>query len=151
MLITVIIITISCIGPIQGDRKLAVARNRTQDTWLELPLTYNHYMYCTGGASQHHLYLYFLGRLTYGLPSAQWHTINFLPPVNCGILHAPENGIIENMLSISTVGSAQIFFRCNSRYVPAGRMSATCISPDGISAVGTWTPDPADLVCNGEI
>ena len=25
------------------------------------------------------------------------------------------------------------------------------MSPDGISAVGTWTPDPADLVCNGEV
>ena len=25
------------------------------------------------------------------------------------------------------------------------------MSPDGISAVGNWIPDPADLVCNGEI
>ena len=64
---------------------------------------------------------------------------------------APENGIIENIQSISTVGGAQIVFRCNPRYVPAGRMSATCISPDGISVDGTWTPDPADLVYNGEI
>ena len=64
---------------------------------------------------------------------------------------APENGSIENIQSISTVGSAQIFFRCNPRYVPAGRMNATCVSPDGVSVVGTWTPDPADLVCNGEI
>ena len=74
-----------------------------------------------------------------------------LPPVNCGVPHVPGNGIIENMLSISTVGGAQIFFRCNPRYVPAGRMSATCLSPDGISVVGNWIPDPADLVCNGEI
>ena len=74
-----------------------------------------------------------------------------LPPVNCGVPNAPENGIIENVQSISTVGGAQIFFRCNPRFVPAGRMSATCRSPDGISAVGTWTPDPAHLVCNGEI
>ena len=64
---------------------------------------------------------------------------------------APENGIIENFQSISTVGGGHIFFRCNPGYVPAGRMSATCVSPDGVSAVGTWTPDPADLVCNGEI
>ena len=49
------------------------------------------------------------------------------------------------------MGGAQIFFRCNPRYVPAERMRATCVSPDGVSAVGTWTPDPADLVCNGEI
>ena len=78
-------------------------------------------------------------------------TINLLPPVDCGVLNAPENGIIENIHSISTVGGAQIFFKCNPRYVPAERMSATCVSPDGISAVGTWSPDPADLVCNGEI
>ena len=71
-------------------------------------------------------------------------------PVDCGMPRAPGNGSIENMQSISTVGGAQIFFRCNPRYVPAGRMSATCMSPDGISVDGTWTPDPADLVCNGE-
>ena len=65
--------------------------------------------------------------------------------------HVPENGIIENIQSISTVGGAQIFFRCNPGFVPAGRMRATCVSPDGISAVGAWTPDPTDLVCNGEI
>ena len=63
---------------------------------------------------------------------------------------APENGSIENIQSISTVGGDRIFFRCNPGYVPAERMNATCVSPDGISAVGTWTPDPADLVCNGE-
>ena len=91
------------------------------------------------------------------MPLAQLHTMNFrsnyplLPPVNCGMPTAPESGIIENIQSISTVGGAQIFFRCNSRYVPAGRRRATCMSPDGISVVGTWTPDPADLVCNGEI
>ena len=58
--------------------------------------------------------------------------------------------MIEDMQTISTVEGAQIFFTCNPRYVPAGRMSATCTSPDGISVVGTWIPDPADLVCNGE-
>ena len=64
---------------------------------------------------------------------------------------APENGIIENIQNISTVGSAQIVFRCNPGFVPAGRMSTTCMSPDGVSGVGTWTPDPVHLVCNGEI
>ena len=64
---------------------------------------------------------------------------------------APENGNIENIQSISTVGGAQIFFRCNPGYVPTRRMNATCVSPDGSSAVGAWVPDPADLVCNGEI
>ena len=64
---------------------------------------------------------------------------------------APENGIIENIQDISTVGGAQTVFRCNPGFVSAGRMSATCVSPDGVSGVGTWTPDPAHLVCNGEI
>ena len=48
------------------------------------------------------------------------------------------------------MGGVEIFFRCNSGFVPAGRVNATCMSPDGMSVVGTWTPDPADLVCNGE-
>ena len=48
------------------------------------------------------------------------------------------------------MGGAQTFLRCNPGFVPSERMGATCVSPDGISAVGTWTPDPADLVCNGE-
>ena len=74
-----------------------------------------------------------------------------LLPVDCGMPRASENGIIENMQSISTVGGAQIFFRCNPGYIPAERMNATCVSPDGISVVGTWTRDPANLVCNGEI
>ena len=78
-------------------------------------------------------------------------SFTYHPSVNCGIPPTPENGIIENIQSISTVGGAQIFFRCNPGFVPAGRMNATCVSPDGISVVGTWTPDPADLVCNGEI
>ena len=77
--------------------------------------------------------------------------LTFLPPVSCGVPHAPENGIIENSQGISTVGGAQIFFRCSPGFVPAGRMSATCVSPDGVSVVGTWTPDPANLMCNGEI
>ena len=96
------------------------------------------------------MYLYFIG-LILRVPSSMLHTGSVsLPPVSCGMPRAPENGIIENIQSISAVGGAQIFFRCNPGYVPAGRMSATCVSPDGISVDGTWTPDPADFVCNGE-
>ena len=72
-------------------------------------------------------------------------------PVNCEIPTVPGNGSIENIQSINTVRGAQIVFRCNPRYVPAGRMRATCVSPDGISVDGTWTPAPTDLVCNGEM
>ena len=39
---------------------------------------------------------------------------------------------------------------CAPGFVPAGRMKAHCTS-DGITVDGTWTPDPAALVCNGKI
>ena len=84
--------------------------------------------------------------MNFELSSVQLQTINFLPLVNCGMPTAPENGIIENIQSVNTVGGALIVFRCNPRYVPARRMSATCVS-----STRNWTPDPADLVCNGEI
>ena len=51
---------------------------------------------------------------------------------------------------IENISTTEVVFRCNPGFVLAGRMSATCVSPDGISVVGTWTPDPADLVCNGK-
>jgi len=60
----------------------------------------------------------------------------------------PRNGFIE--LYQSTLVGAEIFFMCAPGYVPAGRMRANCIS-DGITVDGTWTPDSATLVCNGEI
>ena len=40
---------------------------------------------------------------------------------------------------------AEIFFKCNPGYVPAGRMTAVC------GADGRWNPDPATVVCTGEI
>jgi len=73
--------------------------------------------------------------------------ITFLP-VNCGIPTEPLNGTIESFQS--TLGGAEIFFMCNSRFVPAGRMRANCTSPDGVTTDGTWSPDPATLTCNGE-
>ena len=39
---------------------------------------------------------------------------------------------------------------CAPGFVPAGRMRANCTS-DGVTVDGTWTPDPATLMCNGEI
>jgi len=55
----------------------------------------------------------------------------------------PRNGFIE-MYQSSLVG-AETFFMCAPGYVPAGRMRANC------TLDGTWTPDPATLLCNGEI
>ena len=59
---------------------------------------------------------------------------------------APGNGSIVTVAS--TLGGAEILFRCNPGFVPTGRMRAVCMS-DGVSVDGSWTPDPADLVCNG--
>jgi len=61
----------------------------------------------------------------------------------------PRNGSIENILN--TRRGAQIIFRCNTGFIPAGDMMATCVSQDRVLPNGTWTPDPADLVCSGEI
>ena len=61
---------------------------------------------------------------------------------------APGNGSIVNIRS--TLGGAEIIFRCNPGFVPTGRMRAVCVS-DGISVDGSWTPDPTTLVCNGKL
>ena len=60
---------------------------------------------------------------------------------------APDNGSIVTVPN--TLGGAEIFFRCNTGFVPTGNMMAVCTS-DGISPNGTWTPDPATLVCIGK-
>ena len=60
----------------------------------------------------------------------------------------PRNGFIEPYQS--TLVGAEIVFMCGPGYVPAERRRANCTS-DGITVDGTWNPDPAVLVCNGEI
>ena len=63
--------------------------------------------------------------------------------VSCGRPVTPDNGSIEayqNMLE-----GTEIVFKCNPGFVPAGRMRAVC------GADGRWNPDPATLVCTGEI
>ena len=59
----------------------------------------------------------------------------------------PDNGSIVAVPN--TLGGTEIIFRCNTGFVPTGSMTAVCTS-DGISPDGTWTPDPATLVCNGK-
>ena len=120
-----------------------VTRNQTQCPWLEPPVLCHRAT--TTRKPQSCITLFFLlGRQIYGLSLDQLNTVNFFPPVNCRTPPNPQNGMIKN---ISTV---EVVFRCNPGFVLAGRMNATCVSPDGISAVGTWIPDPADFVCNGE-
>ena len=55
----------------------------------------------------------------------------------------PGNGSIEPYQN--TTEGAEIFFRCNPGFVPVGRMTAVC------AADGRWNPNPATLVCTGEI
>ena len=64
-------------------------------------------------------------------------------PVGCGRPITPDNGSIETYRNITE--GAEIFFKCNPGFVPAGRMRAVCASD------GRWSPDPATLVCTGEI
>ena len=64
-------------------------------------------------------------------------------PVSCGSPITPDNGSIEAYQNI--LEGAEIFFRCNPGFVPAGRMRAVC------GADGRWNPNPAGLVCTGEI
>ena len=117
-------------------------------TRLELPVLC-HWTTTTQTTTSAYMYHFFLctgqTNLWAAFSSAQLHTINFFPPVNCRMPPVPENGMIEN------ISTAEVVFRCNPGFIPVGRMSATCVSPDGISAAGTWTPNPADLVCNSEI
>ena len=53
-----------------------------------------------------------------------------------------DNGTIETYQN--TTEGAEIFFRCNPGFVPAGRMRAVC------GADGRWNPDPAMLVCTSK-
>ena len=62
--------------------------------------------------------------------------------VGCGSPTAPENASIDPYQN--TTEGAEVFFRCNSGFVPTGRMRAVC------GADGRWNPDPAGLVCTSK-
>ena len=63
--------------------------------------------------------------------------------VGCGRPIISENSSID--LCQNTTEGAEMFFRCNPGFVPAGRMRAVC------GADQRWMPDPAALMCRGEI
>ena len=62
--------------------------------------------------------------------------------VSCRQPLIPGNGSIEAYQN--SLEGAEIFFKCNPGFVPAGRMRAVC------GADGRWNPDPATLVCTGK-
>ena len=71
------------------------------------------------------------------------HLHLFITPANCSDPAVPRNGSIDPYQN--TTEGAEIFFRCNPGFVPAGRMRAVC------GADGRWIPDPADQVCTGMV
>ena len=73
------------------------------------------------------------------IPSSHLVCVMFCPPVNCSDPTRPVDGSIEPYQN--TTEGAEIFFRCNPEFVPAGRMRVVC------GADGRWNPDPAGIVC----
>ena len=69
------------------------------------------------------------------------HIIN--PLVSCGAPTPPGNGSIGAHQNTSE--GAEILFGCNQGFVPTGQRTAVC------QTTGNWFPDPADLVCTGEL
>ena len=71
-------------------------------------------------------------------------TSNFfiLHLVSCGVPTFSGNSSIEAYQN--TTEGAEIFFRCNPGFIPAGRMRAVCRR-------NRWKPDPANHRCTGEI
>ena len=72
-----------------------------------------------------------------------YYTYPFLSTVNCSDSTVPVNGSIDPYQN--TTEGAEIFYRCNPGFVPAGRMRAVC------GADGRWNPDSATLVCTCEL
>jgi len=63
--------------------------------------------------------------------------------VSCGAPTPPGNGSIGAHQNTSE--GAEILFGCNQGFVPTGQRMAVC------QTTGNWFPDPADLVCTGEL
>ena len=62
--------------------------------------------------------------------------------VNCSDPTSPVDGTIDPYQN--TTEGAEIFFRCDPGFIPAGRMRAVC------GADGRWAPYPATLACTCE-
>jgi len=62
--------------------------------------------------------------------------------VGCGEPSHPENGFVQSLdISQGTQQGSEIFFGCNTSYIPAGNMISTCASDR------MWNPDPATFMC----
>ena len=61
--------------------------------------------------------------------------------VDCGDPSPPLNGLV--MAYDSTLEGSWIVFQCSPGFVPSQQMMSVC------AANGSWTPDPAELVCKG--
>ena len=65
---------------------------------------------------------------------------NFPFSGDCGPPVAPQNGTLETYTS--TTNGSEVFYSCDPGLIPEGRMSTVCTE-------NGWSPDPADLICNG--
>ena len=65
----------------------------------------------------------------------------FLPAADCGDPSLPVNGFV--MAYDSTLEGSQIVFQCSLGFAPSLQMISVCDTD------GSWTPDPAELVCRG--
>ena len=70
-------------------------------------------------------------------------SLDCFSPANCSDPTVPKNGSVE--VRQNTTEGAQIHFRCNPGFVPAGRTRAVC------ARNGRWNPDPGDITCTGRI
>ena len=62
-------------------------------------------------------------------------------PADCGDPSLPMNGFV--MAYNSTLEGSQLVFQCSPGFAPSQQMMSVCM------ANGSWTPDPATLVCRG--
>ena len=98
---------------------------------------------CNGSSSAAMVTIPAIGIGTFTSPSPLDNHTLFLSTVNCIDPSFPNNGSIEAYQN--TLEGAEVFFRCNQGFVPAGRMRAVCASD------GRWNPDPTTLVCTCEL
>ncbi len=59
-------------------------------------------------------------------------------------LGPPQNGTINNNLSVPAIPGTQVTFQCNDGLFPEGLMTASCL------ATGEWSKNPGEIVCRFE-
>ena len=92
-----------------------------------------------GGGGSPHCIKHYMDITPYNVHTS--FDIWFLPAADCGDPSLPVNGFV--MAYDSTLEGSQIVFQCSPGFAPSQQMMSVC------SANGSWTADPAELVCRG--